>query len=309
MTASDVSPGTSWNQILILQKSLDHLARYLLEREAGMDVSLPPPDFSHAQSAFLITTLWTSAWYKEAWSVSHNWLSSQAVALGHTVPDDKFVQVLGRLRTFLVHHVDRSRSRDGRTEKICFAWFEGACGSAMPEGDDEWRKCLARLLSQNEAHTRFILAIAKAVEKSADREMLVDQWRSALERGDYPRYQQSLQEAAGDLGLERLGDRELNRIHEQNRHRWETAVSQLPHEADFAKAMRIQAERALLADTAGSLTISAADVMGLLSLSPGAEVAQALRLAQVLCEVHPDDSVDELLHRLAWQWKSLFTPM
>ncbi|MEU3547249.1 hypothetical protein [Streptomyces longwoodensis] len=308
-TPPAVAPEAAWNRMTRLHMDLDRLTRRLLERQAGMDVSLPPPDFSHPQTAFFATTVWTSAWYKEAWSVSHGWLESQAKALGHTVPDAKFVHVLGRLRTFLVHHVDRSRPKDGKTEKTCVEWFEAACGSAVPHAADEWHECLARLLAQNEAHTQFVFDTAKSVERSADRDTLVDQWRSVLERRDYPRYQRSLQEAAGDLGLERLDDRQLNVIHDQYRARWEKAISQLPHEADFTSAMRLMAEWALLADTGRSLAVGAADVIRTLGLPPGVKVAQALRLAQLLHEIHPDDTTDELLRRLSWHWKGLFTPM
>ncbi|MGW7103814.1 hypothetical protein [Streptomyces sp. NPDC054838] len=308
-TTPAVTPETAWNRIIRLHKSLDQLTHRLLGRQAGADVSLPPPDFSHPQTAFFTTTVWTSAWYKEAWSVSHSWLGSQAEALGHSVPDAKFVHVLGRLRTFLVHHVDRSQPKDEKTEKTCIEWFETACGTAVPHSADEWHECLARLLTQNEAHTQFVFETAKSVERSPDRVPLVDQWRSALERRDYPRYQRSLQEAAGDLGLERLDDRQLNGIHDQYRARWERAVSQLSHDADFTRAMRLMAEWALLADTGRSLAVGAADVMRALGLRPGVEVAQALRLAQLLHEIHPDDTTDELLRRLSWHWKGLFTPM
>ncbi|MCX5257811.1 hypothetical protein OOK27_27455 [Streptomyces canus] len=44
---------------------LDRLARRLLKREAGTDVSLPPPDFSHPQTAFFAATVWTRAWYRD----------------------------------------------------------------------------------------------------------------------------------------------------------------------------------------------------------------------------------------------------
>jgi hypothetical protein len=304
-----VAPEAAWNRITRLHMDLDRLTRRLLGRQAGMDVSLPPPDFSHAQTAFFVAALWTTAWYREAWSVSHGWLDSQAKMLGHTVPDARFVHVLGRLRTFLVHALDRTRPRDEKTEKTCFDWFEAACGSAVPTTAEEWNKCLAQLLEQNEAHTEFVLSTAKSVERSADRAALVDQWRSALERRDYPRYQQSLQEAAGDLGLERLTERQLNGVHDQYRDRWENAISQLPHGADFTRAMRLMAEWALLADTGSPLAVGAADVMRTLGLSPGVKVAQALRLAQLLHEIHPDDTTDELLRRLPRHWKGVFTPL
>lgn len=245
-TTPVVAPEAAWNRIIRLHKSLDQLSRRLLGRDAGTEVSLPPPDFSHPQTAFFGAAVWMSAWYKEAWSVSHGWLETQADALGHVVPDAKFVYVLGRLRTFLVHHVDRSRPKDEKTEKTCVEWFEEACGSAVPHAADEWQDCLALLLAQNEAHTEYVFETAKSVEKSPDRAVLVEQWRLALDRRDYPRYQRSLQEAAGDLGLERLSNHQLNNIHEQYRGRWETAISQLPHGADFGQAMRLMAEWALL---------------------------------------------------------------
>lgn len=309
MTTHAASPEAAWNRTARLHKDLDRLTWRLLDRQAGTEVTLAPPDFSHAQTAFFGATLWTTAWYREAWVVSHRWLADQAKALGHTEPDDTFLRVLGRLRTFLVHALDRTRPADEKTERTCLDWFEAACGSAVPTGADEWHKCLAHLLRQNEAHTKFVLATAKSVEQSPDRAALVDQWRSALERRDHSKYRQSLEEAAGDLGLDRLNRKRLDSVYDQYRDRWENDIAQLPHGADFARAMRLMAEWALLAHTGNPLAVGATDVMRTLGLTPGVKVSQALRLAQLLHEMHPDDTADELLNRLSWHWKTMFTPM
>ncbi|MCX5257812.1 hypothetical protein OOK27_27460 [Streptomyces canus] len=53
------------------------------------------------------------------------------------MPDPQFVTVLGRLRTFLVHHIDTRQPRNEKTERTCIEWFESACGSAVPHSLDE----------------------------------------------------------------------------------------------------------------------------------------------------------------------------
>ncbi|WP_380792000.1 hypothetical protein ACFE3N_24230 [Streptomyces albidoflavus] len=87
--------------------------------------------------------------------------------------------------------------------------------------------------------------------------------------------------------------------------RWAKALEKLAHDADFDREIRLRAEWALLADTSGALIVSASDVMEALGLSPGPQVARALRLAQVLREFHPDDSAEQLLQRLSVQWAAV----
>ncbi|MFF2977421.1 hypothetical protein ACFVS5_28515 [Streptomyces albidoflavus] len=300
-----VAPAAAWNRITGVHRNLDRLARHLLRRSAGTDVSLPPPDFTHPQTAFFFATIWMRAWYSEAWAASSRWLYEQAAALGHTPPEKDFADTMRRLRAFLVHHMDASVSESEETERICNEWFERACGSVVPQSTVEWQHCLARLLEQNEAYAHFMLAIGKSVERSPEKSTLVLQWRAALERQDYPRYRQSLQEAAGDLGLQRFNDQKLNSIHARYRVRWAKALEKLAHDADFDREIRLRAEWALLADTSGALIVSASDVMEALGLSPGPQVARALRLAQVLRDFHPDDSAEQLLQRLSVQWAAV----
>jgi len=298
-----VQPEVAWNRITGMHRNLDRLARHLLKRTAGADVSLPPPDFTYPQHGFFFATIWMRAWYSEAWAASSRWLHEQAAALGHTPPEKDFTDTMRRLRTYLVHHMDVLASEsDEQTERICNEWFERACGSVVPQSTLEWQRCLSKLLEQNEAYAKFMLDIAKSVERSPEKATLVSQWCAALTRQDYPRYRRSLQEAAGDLGLQRLNSQKLNSIHERYRLRWAKALEKLAYDADFDREIRLRVESALLADTSAALIVSASNVMEALDLSPGPQVARALRLAQVLQEFHPDDSAERLLQRLAVQW-------
>lgn len=282
---------------------LELLCDALTSCPVGDPVTAPRPVLSSPQHGFVTTTIWLSSWLEEAWKASMKYLLAQAPRVEVDPAEaEQFRHVLSRLRTFFAHNLDPSNVRDRGTRDTCYAWFKEACGSRVP-GDDQWEPCLEALLTSALRCLQLAIDVARSIERHADSASLSNMWRDRLSRTDVVvNYLGELQSAAGDLGCEGLN---LNQVRDRYSKRWAEALSLVPASADLDATTTRHMEQALLAETGRLLPVTAADVMGRLVLSPGESVEMALRLAQVLYSLKPNQDRSSLLDALAENWGQL----
>ncbi|MEV7413929.1 hypothetical protein [Streptomyces sp. NPDC089919] len=297
---SGETPLTMLTELEHGRQELESLCHALTGHPAGDQLTVPRPVLAPPEYGFYSTTNWLSSWLAEAWTTSFTFLFDQARVVGvDSAAAGGFPYTLDRLRTRFAHNLDLGVPRDRETQAACYEWFKRSCGSAVPSGA-QWEPCLAALLEAAVQYVAVAIEITRAIEQHPDAETLIGRWRTKLGRsGVVYDYLAVLERAAGDLGLLGL---DLRDVRDRYRRRWDQSLALVPAAADVDEVTLRQMEQTLLAESGRVLPVTAGQVMERLRLTPGADVAAALRLGQVLYVLNPSQDRTALLDAIVLNW-------
>ena len=130
----------------------------LLADGAGLfdAVSQRMPKFAPAELGFLRLVSWLYLLYWEAGKVNLPYLMKLFDA--YSIDGDRSIREhvfnVQRLRTYTQHNLNIEEVHDKQTIGDCHGWFSVECGTAVPDSEDEWNRCLISLLRESSSFSK-----------------------------------------------------------------------------------------------------------------------------------------------------------
>lgn len=285
-------------QILSERESLNHIASRLNGRTPGVftEISLGLPRIEPAELGFIRVVSWLYVLYYEAGKIGTKFLVERIETLSpeHTAIKDHYY-LIGKLRTYLQHNLDPSKSHDYQIQRMCEAWFLEECGSQIPSSEAHWGKCLSALLTAALQFLKALVATVRIIETDESKDAIVDEWVYALDRYHAPHeFDAIIGIVCREMGREYIEPAELRRRFYD---RWTKEMQVMKTKYDFAMEARKLIEHTLLTETIPVLPITGSDVIRHFGIQPGPRVGALLQIARRLYDQEPC-SAQELLLRV-----------
>jgi hypothetical protein len=260
-------------------------------------LSVRLPELRHPELGFWQSVAWLYALYYEVVKVDSVFLCAKLEAYeldaDHAAREHR--ARVGRLRTYLQHNLDYTREHDRETRRACESWFHTACGTRVPNSDEAWRGCLARLLEDAVAFLALLTEAVRRIEQDDAHEQIRDEWVRRVDRHHEPQeFDALISITARDMGRDGINVIELRRRFYD---KWITTLRFLADDYVFEKEARRLIEHAILNEAAPGLPITGEDMLQAFDIEPGPEVGRLLQRAKQLYEVSPM-SGEDLLERL-----------
>jgi hypothetical protein len=222
-------------------------------------------------------------------------MSAYGLNIGGATPD--IFMVVHRLRTFFQHNLDLTDARDRSIYDDCCTWFEGVCGTSIPDVDADWDMCLTAYLSST---IEFLSTVEQCLECISQDELLpqiVRDWKYNQSRHIEPHeYDELIRKIASDMGREAI---DAVRMRKRYAERWTKELHSLTYGFDFEREARKLIELALLTEASAVIPITGQDILDYFpDIVPGPEVGKLLKLARDIYEKEPC-SKEALLRRVA----------
>jgi hypothetical protein len=286
----------SFDQVLRTHQRINALARSLLGRPAFDDVSVLLPDPASPEPAFLRATSWLYCLYFEAGRVSLTFLQRLGEAYSLSARDvaDTHVEAVRSLRTELHHNLGFADS-DLTARTVAENWRRRACGTSLPQSPEQWKACYERIVVDSAAFLERLDLVVRRIE--SDGELArhhLDEWQRRLTRS----WAAAAFDPLIDDAKRRLARTALNTVAFRNRYvdRWRKHLETLEDGFDFDFEVTRLIEMALLSEDAIVLPITGRDVIEVLRIRPGPEIALLLVEARRHFEENGGTREDILAH-------------
>ncbi len=246
------------------------------------ELTIAFPTHDNNEASFLWLVAWSYVLLFEVGRISIPYLLQLPSNFSN---DEEFDGAVARefvhsLRTWCFHNLDEESVRDRRTLRRVGRWFERVGIENTPDDDAEWQQCsqqLCREIGQIVKHCQG--AVEEVFTSPDDGQDAIDNLKFRIQR-DWPTHQFDM--IVGDAAV-RLGVRVNSQAFRESRlSKWREYLRSLPESDDPEALMVRMIERDLLDFTADLLPIDGNDVMRVLEIEPGPEVAVALRRAREL---------------------------
>lgn len=264
----------SLEKLLRHREQINALSRTILQgRPAFEDVHVLLPDPKNPESAFIKATSWLYCLYFEAGKASVRFLQRCGIACSLIAHEDgeQHLNVVQCLRTELHHNLGFQDADYKRRNTAC-TWRRMTCGTAVPESDDEWRKCYNRLICDATTFLEQGLMVVRHIETSGE---YAEEW---LRRVARDRPAASFDPLVEDAKI-RLGYVALDTVKFRNRHydRWRQQLELNDDSYDFEYEATRLIEKSLLSEDSSVPPLTGKDIMNILDIPAGAQVGEILR--------------------------------
>jgi len=260
-------------------------------------ISQRMPRFVPAELGFLRLVSWLYLMFWEAGKVNVPFVIKRfdAYSLDADGAVRRHLSVVRELRTYTQHNLSGEEAHDKTTMGNCYAWFSSQCGTAVPDSDDEWSRCVLALLHESLAFLDVLLSVLRLIEKDESRDVISKEWRFRRSRYHPPhQFEALVSSIASDMGHEYIDPERLVR---RNYDKWTQNLKAFSSGYIFEVEARKLIENAILTDLTNLMPITGVDVIREFSLQPGKLVGQLLETAQELYQRSPCGRT-ELFERL-----------
>jgi len=260
-------------------------------------ISQRMPKFAPAELGFLRLVSWLYVLFWEAGKVSVPFVLKRFEA--YSLDSDGKIRAhptnVQELRTYTQHNLNNEEAHDKRTMGNCHAWFSSQCGTAVPDSEDEWSRCVLALLSESLEFLEVLLNVLRFIEKDESREVICNEWKFRRNRYHPPhQFETLVSTIASDMGHEYIDPERLVR---RNYDKWTQSLRAFSSEYIFEVEARKLIENAILADLMNLMPITGEDVIREFNLEPGKLVGRLLAEARELYQRAPCNRT-ELIDRL-----------
>ena len=260
-------------------------------------VSQRMPKFVPAELGFLRLVSWLYVLYWEAGKTSLPYLIKRFDA--YSVDEDGTLRGhplnVQKLRTYTQHNLSIEESHDKKTIGDCHDWFSAKCGTAVPDSEDEWDRCLVALLQEALEFLESLLNVLRLMEKDESKDLICNDWRFRRSRYHPPHQFEALVAAiATDMGHEYIDPERLVR---RNYEKWAQSLRAFSSDYDFESEARKLIENAILTDLSSLMPITGKDIIQEFGVEPGKLVGRLLGEARESYQQTPCTRI-ELLDRL-----------
>lgn len=260
-------------------------------------VSQRMPKFVPAELGFLRLVSWLYVLYWEAGKVNLPYLTKRF----DTYCFDADERIRGhlsnvqKLRTYTQHNLNSEEAHDKKTMADCHRWFSAQCGTAVPDLDDEWKRCVVALLHESLEFLEELLKALRLIERDESKDSICKDWKFRRKRYHPPhQFEGLVPSIAIDMGHEFI---DPERLVKRNYDKWTQSLSAFSSEYDFGTEARKLIEYSILIDLPSLMPITGLDIIREFDLEPGKLVGRLLREARELYQQTPCTRA-ELLDRL-----------
>lgn len=297
--SSGEAPDSCMYEIVSLIERTNSLAVSLTRTGHGVcrTSTLLMPRFRPSELGFLRAVSWFYVLYFETGRPSIKFLSERFRTYGHDRQGDMagHPELIDQMRTYMQHDLHIEVERNLARKRACENWFRQKCGTAVPEGEEQWYNCLMHFLDVNRLFLRLIYDCLRSIEQDEARDQVLDDWDFRVRRYHEPhQFDAIVEEVATDLGRLNLDVVNFRKRHYQ---RWNKELQLLNGDYDFRREATRLIELTLISETSDRLPLTAKDVMNELHVPPGPRVGACLRRALAFYESEKCDR-GELLSRL-----------
>lgn len=285
--------------IIIYKEELYNRASSILgvPRTAFLEMIIRIPQSPHAELAFYQTVAWLYGLYYEAGRVSLAFLVERfsTYRLDKEENHEHHFDCLRYLRTYLQHNLNFDSKHDRDTWERCEQWFFKGCGSSMPGADEEWNRCLNRILVESGAFLSTAIECVRAIERDDSLNGIIEQWLLRLRRY-HPKHEFELLVGivTHDLGQDSLDPKHIT---ERYYDKWSRDLRFRSADYVFEDEARRLIEHTILSEAEMPLPVSGKDIMSSFGIPPGPTVGRLLRRARTLYDDSPCNK-DQLICRL-----------
>ena len=285
----DRSPDSIMYGVMRLLEEIDSVAAIIdgVGRKLFEKRSLRMPKLTPAELGFLRTVSWFYVLYYEIGKTDVAFLVEMLP--GYDLdPDRKYsfhYTTVQRLRTYLQHNIDPSKSHDRTIQDDCGAWLRMRCGTPVPEEDHEWGECLISFLDENIDFLTSLKKCIRLIEKDESRESVISNWEFRKKRYHPPhQFEELIILVANDMGRSNI---DAKRLRKRFYDLWIKELNLLKGDYEFEVEGRKLIEHALISETLSVLPITGLDIMKEFNIAPGPEVGRILETAQKIYNVNP----------------------
>jgi len=256
------------------------------------------PHLMHPELGFIRISSWLFVLYFEVGRIGTNFLEEHMD--GYQIDADKAIRIhrtrVQDLRTYLQHNLDFSTTHDQNIFATCLGWFREACGTAVPKSEDEWMKCVERLLEEAGLYLGSLSACLRSMEQDEVADSIREAWILRRTRYHAPhQFDALIPIVASDMGRDFI---DVIAFRKRNYDLWVSRLKGLTTEYSFDIEARKLIEDTLMKDPSAALPITGADIITHLGVAPGPEVGRWLVEARKLYNEQPCTKA-VLLERLA----------
>ena len=286
----------SFEEVLRSQQGINTLARSLIGRPAFDELHVLLPNPTSPEPGFIRATSWLYCLYFEAGQVSLTFLRrlGEAYSLVDREASDQHVEAVRCLRTELHHNLGFGDS-DLAARREAESWRRKACGTALPQTQNQWRACYDRIVDDAYTFLGGLDTVIRRIESDGDgAQQHIDEWLRRMNRN----WSAAKFDPLIDDAKYRLARESLNTVAFRNRNidKWRKHLELLDDGFDFDfEAMRL-IEKMLLDEDSVVLPITGRDVIESLGVKPGPNIGKLLEEARRHFEVNRCSRDDLLAH-------------
>ena len=262
---------------------LRNVLRTFVGAGALAEINLRPPVDEENEASFLRLVAWSYVLIFEVGRITIPYLAklpSRSIDAG--TKTDGTSSLVRELRTWSFHNLGLTEERDLALSRRVHLWFQQTCGASPPESGEEWAACCQELcgdMVELVGQCKGAVDVALAAEDGGSPAFA--NLRRRIDRV-WPAHR--FDEMIADIGT-RLGIHVDSReFREPRLSRWRAYVDVIPEGDGVDGHIARLIEWELLDHNAVVLPIDGRDVMEVLGIEPGPEVAEALRRARELWE-------------------------
>ena len=266
-------------------------------QEALLAINVRPPKGDAEEASFLRLVAWSYAVGFEAGRVAVPYLTrlpGKNPATAKTAAE--CLELVRALRTWSFHNLGFANDSDLAISRRVHLWFQGVCAANPPETGEEWKACFERLCGDmltltahcKNAMETLVAADAGGGDATADLRRRIERMWAAH------RFDEIVNDVAARLGISVDG----RKFREPRLSGWREYVGVIPEGNDLDGHVVRLIERDLLDYAANVLPVDGRDIMSVLGLEPGPQVADMLRRARELQQAGVRDP-KALLERLS----------
>jgi hypothetical protein len=250
-------------------------------------VSQHMPKFVPAELGFLRLVSWLYVLFWEAGKISVPFVMKRFEA--YSVDADGRIRAhpinVQELRTYTQHNLNNEEAHDKLTMGNCHTWFSSQCGTAVPDSEDEWSRCVLALLQESIEFLEALLNVLRFIERDESKDVICKEWKFRRNRYHPPhQFEALVSSIASDMGHEYIDSERLVR---RNYDKWTQSLRAFSSEYVFEVEARKLIENAILADLMTSMPITGEDVIREFNLEPGKLVGRLLGDARELYQRAP----------------------
>lgn len=238
-------------------------------------------NFSNHQLTFNNLISWHYVIFHEYSSLNIDFITKkiEAYNLSQEEHSSNLKKLVHAFRTIFQHQMDFDQSISDREKKyFCDNWIERILGKTPPTNEEQWFKCVVKLLEISEDFFNSILNCLIEIEKSEHCEIVIEEWLKLIEVNYQPLdFERVLLKVLENLGLIEYFD--SMKLTKKYYDQWKHSLKALPYGFNF----EVQAYRIIESTIISQeiIPINGKDIIKI-GVSPGPKILEYLKLAKTI---------------------------
>lgn len=280
----------SFDKIQRTNQNINMLTRSLVGKPAFEEVNVTLPDPNYPELGFIRATSWLYCLYFEGGRINLSYIQELCDVYGvdRTALKDH-IENVRCLRTEL-HHNLGFESSDQNARVRVDAWRKQACGTVLPQTEEQWSACYQNLMDEANEFLVKIEVLLRKLEQDQDPIEKINEWKRRLDRS-WPAFEFDplIEDVKCILGREQL---KTVSFRNKNLGRWRQCLDLLSDGADFDREKILLIEKSILDDSNKVLPVTGRDIIDEFKIEAGPQVGIFLEKAKEAYEAGLTDKAE-----------------